>query len=60
MSEFVKVFLNEAINDLVVEMFNETELEENEFDSFKDKMLKEVVLQELVDSVSNFDKDEEE
>lgn len=60
MSEFVKVFLNEAINDLVVEMFNETDLEENEFDSFKDKMLKEVVLQELVDSVSNFDKDEEE
>lgn len=51
MSELVNTFLNEAINDLVIEMFQETELADSEFDAFKLKMLKEVVLQDLIDNV---------
>lgn len=50
-SELVNTFLNEAIHDLVIEMFQETELTDDEFDAFKAKMLKEVVLQELIDNV---------
>jgi hypothetical protein len=50
-SELVNTFLNEAINDLVIEMFQETELADSEFDAFKLKMLKEVVLQDLIDNV---------
>ena len=50
-SELVNTFLNEAIHDLVIEMFQETELTDDEFDAFKEKMLKEVVLQELIDNV---------
>jgi len=53
MSDLVNVFLNEAIEDLILEMFKETELDDEEYNSFKEKMLKEIVLQDLVDRVIN-------